>query len=73
MIDLPLIGRALFGYAWLGAMQDRTGVSERSLRYMAAQKRPIPDGLKTELAVLLRAEAKRLKTIVDVLESGPID
>ncbi len=52
-----------------GALLDM-GIAERSARRMLQGKSRMPPGVKAELAVLLRAEARRLDAMAAALEAG---
>lgn len=69
MSDLAQIGTALWGPEWKTEMVLQTGVNLRSVRRMNDGARPIPPSLKAELAVLLRAEARRLDLMAAALEA----
>lgn len=73
MSALAEVAAALWGENWRAEMHLQTGVNERSIRRMDISGKPIPAGLKAELAVLLRAEAQRLETMAEALEQDARD
>ena len=68
--QLRLVGEALYGDLWQNPLAADLNVSDRSIRYWLSGDRPIPEGIRHELAVLCEREGGRLLIIAKALRAN---
>ena len=69
MPDLHTIGRALYGRAWQRDLAKAMGVSERTMRYLAAGK-PMPPGAWADMARVAESKAAELQRLARDMTQG---
>lgn len=67
---LARVGRSLFGEQWQTPLARALGMSDRSLRYMAAGDRGIHAGIVTDLLGILEERGDELHAIAKELRKA---
>lgn len=66
-VDIRPIAISLFGERWQDPLAGALGVDERTVRRWLTRERPVPEGVRRELADMVRARIDRLNSQLEEL------
>ncbi|WP_156128005.1 hypothetical protein [Dickeya chrysanthemi] len=69
--ELEVAGEALYGQQWQSALARDLAVDSRRIRHWISGERPIPIGIRADVAALCRRREKQLSAIAERLTKTP--
>ncbi|NPE57714.1 transcriptional regulator [Dickeya dadantii] len=70
-IDLASAGEALYGQQWQSALARELDVDSRRIRHWMSGERPIPAGIRAEIAALCKRRTIALSKITEEITKTP--